>query len=922
MGAILVRGQSGTHGRIGIGRVMRRVFRASDARGTADAARRDVSDELRFHLDMRVQEFIEQGMTPDEARRAAAAAFGDVNAIDAELRAGRQTRHRRVTRRIRMAEWAMDVRFAVRTLRKNLGFTAATLATLALGLGAATAVFTVVNGVLLRPLPYPDPSQLAMVWMESKQYGEELPLSAGFYNDISNPVSDVQRHATTTAFRAWNYSISSGAEPEEVNGARVTPSFFGVVGIRPRLGQPFSDADAEVGAPNVVILSDGLWRRRFGSDQNVVGRAIQLSGEQFRIVGVMPPGFAFPRGAELPAGLAFATHTELWTPLGFTPQERANYGTQNLGVAVRLRRRSTTAQLQQALAGPLQRWVTANAPKLDLHYHVADFRQQAGAHVARSLYFLLAAVALLLVIACTNVMNLLIARTLRRRREFAVRAALGAGRGRIARQLVTENVILALAGAVIGLATSVWATRAMLSMVPGSMPRADDISVDWRVSLAVLAMALLVGVVLGVAGASQLTPGRLAIALHEEGARSTGGRRSGIGRRTLVVAEVSLSMMLLIGASLLVVSFVRLQRVAPGFDPSSTLTASVALRIPGAFNPARDGPSWAEFFAQLQDRLSRTAGVEAAGAVSVLPLSDAAETGSSYPFGQAAVAGKAYVSEYYVIEGDYFRAMRIPVLQGRAFTTADVASSPPVLIVNREYARKYLGDDAMGKRLNTFFDFSRSLQARTVVGVVGNVQSGSLDSPAQPQAYVPEAQMTYPALQMVLRAHTDPMALLPALKREVKAIDPTLAIARPRPMQDVFDESLARRRFSMSLIVVFAVAALALAMVGLYGVIALSVSNRLREIGVRMALGAQAHDVVRMVLGEGVGIAAIGVAIGLAGAYAASRAVASLLYDVSAVNPAIYAMGAAIIVVVTISATMIPALRATRVDPSLALRGE
>ena len=895
---------------------MRRILR-----GLKPSASRDVADELRFHLEMRTREFMEQGMSPEDAQRAAVAAFGDVAAIDVRLRMERESRERGRARKDRAEALAMDVRLALRTLRQNIGFTAATLATLALGIGAATAVFTVVNGVLLRPLPYPDPSRLAMVWMSSKQYGERLPLSAGFYNDIALPTSDAQKLATTTAFRAWNYSISSGGEAEQVSGARVTPSFFGVIGVRPRLGRPFTDTDAEVGASPVVILSDALWQSRFGSDPNVVGRTIEMSGERFAVVGVMPPGFAFPRGAELPAGLSFAMRTELWTPMGFTAKERAAYGTQNLAVAARLRPGATLSQLQQAMSTPLHSWLAANAPKLDLHYQVSDVRQGAGEHVRRTLYLLLTAVALLLCIACANVINLLIVRTARRRREFAVRAALGAGRGRIARQLVTENVILAAVGGVIALALSVWATRAMLHLVPGSMPRADDIAIDWRVSLTVTLLALLVGVALGLAAATQTAPGKLALALREDSARSIGGRRSSVGRRALVVAEVSLSLILLIGAALLTVSFVRLQRVTPGFDPTRVLTANVVLPLPGAFDPAHDGPGWARFFAQLQDRLSQLSGVEAAGGISVLPLEDAAETGSSATVGEPPpIPGKAHASEYYVVEGDYFRAMRIPMLQGRAFTSADVATSEPVVIVNREYARMYLGGVAMAKQLNTFFDFSPSQQGRTIVGVVDNVQSGALDSPPQPQAYVPESQMTYPGLEIVLRTRGDPMAALSALKREVKAIDPTLAVAHPRSMQEVLDASLARRRFSMTLIGFFAASALALAVAGLYGVIALSVSNRRRELGVRMALGARPADIIRLILSEGFVIAGGGVVFGLAGAYASSRLVSSLLYGVSATSASIYGAAAAITVLVTLAATMLPAMRATRVDPTEAFR--
>ncbi|HWJ12091.1 MAG TPA: ABC transporter permease [Gemmatimonadaceae bacterium] len=899
---------------------MRRIIRRSDLR---DDAARDVSDELRFHLEMRAQEFIERGMSPEDARRAAARAFGDLGAIDAELRHEGALRDRVRARRDRLHELVADIRFALRTLRKNAGFTAATLATLALGIGAATAVFTVVNGVLLRPLPYPDPSRLLMVWMSSKQYGEELPISSGFYSDLAAGTKSL---AQTAAFRSWRYTFapSNATDAEQVEGARVTPSFFDVLGVRPAIGRGFTDADAAVGAPPAVILSDALWRRAMGGDRGVVGRQLEMSGQRFTILGVMPPNFSFPRGAELPAGLSFGARTQLWTPMGFTEKDRQSYATQNLAAIVRLRPGATAPQFHTTISAILERWRLAVAPKLDLHYSVATLIEQAGEHVRRGLLFLLAAVGLLLCIAWANVTSLLVARTTRRRREFAVRAALGAGRARIAAQLVTENIILAVAGSILGLAISIWATRAMLALVPGSMPRADDIAVDWRVMLAVSAMALVAGIAFGLAAATQAGFAHVASSLRD-GTRSSTGRRSTLGRRGLVVAEVALSLMLMIGAALLTVSFAQLQRVEPGFDPSHVFTAGVGLPVPGEFNPKRDGPEWARFFRALQDRLARTPGVEAAGAVSALPLADAVETGSTATIGEPPpIPGKAHATEYLVTEGDYFRAMRISLLGGRTFNSADVAEGPPVIIVNREYARKYLGGTAaaLTHQIRLFADFSGGRDVRSVVGVVENVQSVALDSPVQPQVYVPQQQMNYPGLSVVVRTRDDPTAALPLLRRQMKDADSRAAMEHPRAMQRVFDESLARQRFSMTLITVFAVAALVLAMIGLYGVISLMVSNRRREIGVRMALGARAADVLRMILAEGVVIAVVGVAVGLVGAFALSRFVATLLYGVSPTSTAIYVGAAVITILVTTAATLAPARRATTVDPTVALRSD
>ena len=893
---------------------MKRVFRSSAVR---PGASQDVRDEIQFHLEMRTRDFIEQGLSPEDARRAALAAFGDAVAIDAELRSARATYIGERARRDRLGALRADLSFALRTLRKRAGFTAASLATLALGIGAATSVYTIVNGVLVRPLPYPDPSRLVMVWMSSKEFGAGLPLSSGFYLDAA---AAAKPFASTAAFRSWSYALSGAGDAEEVQGARVTPSFFPTIGVRPRLGRALNEADAEQGAPHVVVISDALWRRRFGGDPTTIGRRITLGGEPITVVGIMPPGFAFPRGAELPAGLQFAPRADLWTALAFTERDRRNYGTMNLSAIARLAPGVPATRLQTTLTSQLRTFLATNAPSVDLSYHLATLKEQAGQHVRRTLLVLLGAVALLLVIACANVTNLLIARTGSRAREFAVRGALGAGRMRIARQLVNENVLLALLGTAIGLAVSMWATRAMLWLVPGSLPRADDVRLDWRVAALAFVITIVVGAALGTAAAMQVRWSRLADVLRGDAARAGGSRRRGVARRLLIVGEVSLSAMLVVGAALLTESFVRLQRVEPGFDPSHTLAVGVALPITGAFDAARDGPSWARFFSELQGRLARSPGLIAAGASSALPLTSAVEGGGTAIVGEPVPApGQAKHAEYIVTEGDYFATLGIRLLQGRAFTSTDLATTTPVAIVNREYARRYLHGNPVGRQLITYFDFSKQAP-RTIVGVVDDVRYGTLDAPPDPQVYVPEQQMTYPALQIVLRTPGDPMALLPLVTREVKAINPSLAVATPRTMESVFSDSLASRRFAMTLIGIFAASALVLAMVGLYGVIALGVSERRREIGVRMALGAAPARVLRLVIREGVTLAAVGLAVGLAGALGASRLVAAMLYGVSTSNAAAYLATASVVLIVAGAATWLPARRATRVDPASALR--
>jgi putative ABC transport system permease protein len=532
-------------------------------------------------------------------------------------------------------------------------------------------------------------------------------------------------------------------------------------------------------------------------------------------------------------------------------------------------------------------------------------------------------VAFVLLIACANVTNLLLARTAARQREFAVRAALGAGRARIARQLVTENVLLAAAGTALGLLASVWGVRAMLALVPGAMPRVDDVSVDWRVITAAFAVAMVAGLAFGLATAWQLRWSQLAATLQSAGNRTTGGVARRMGRRTLVIAEISLSVMLLIGAAELTRSFLRLQHVQPGFAPDHALTAAVQMPLPNGFRPVVDGPRWRTFFAQLMERLNATPGVLAAGAVSTLPLTGADEGAAVTVVGRPAPAsGFGLSTEYNLVSGRYFDAMGIKLLAGRVFDGRDVNDGAPVIIVNKEFVHRYFADsNAIGTQLNTTFEFVAG-KPRTIVGVVDNVQQLSLDASALPQVFVPQDQLSYPALWVVMRTRGDPSTAAMPLRSAVKALDGTTAVAHVRPLDEVFADSLARQRFSAAIIVVFAAAALALAMVGLYGVIALNVGQRGREIGVRMALGARGRDVLRLLLGEGMRIAGLAIVLGLAGALAMSRVLNTLLFGVTTAEGAVFVAAAAAVGAVSLVATYVPARRATRVDPTVTLRAE
>jgi len=907
---------------------MKHTFRLSESRPDA---RRDVADEIRFHLEMRAQELIEQGMSKEEAFREARRHFGDVAAIEAECRDERLARTRERGRREWWRGFAMDLRYAVRSLRTNVGFTLAGVLTLGLGIGAAAAVFTVVDGVLLRPLPYADPSHLSMVWIysSSAQGGFEIPLSTGLYVEARDAVKGF---STMAAFRSSPFVLSgeSNAEPEQIAGARTEPALFGALGVRPVLGRTFTPDEAEPGGPRVVLISYSLWQRRFGGARDVIGRMVTLSSERYSIIGVMPRGFGFPRGAELPPGLQFGTRTDVWAPLAFSEQDRRSYGTMNLSAIARLAPTVTPAAAQAELdAFATRRFKELGIPAGRLAYTIVNLEDQAGRTVRRGLLVLVGAVGFVLLIACTNVANLLIARTGAREREFAVRAALGAGRIRIVRQLVTENIVLALGGAVVGVAIAIWGSRVMLSLVPGSLPRADDVAVDARVVGFTCAVAVVAGIAFGIASALHISGRSVAATLQSGGTRLTGNARQRFGRRLIVAAEVALSVVLLVGAGLLAGSFARLQRVTPGFDPRGVLTGNVVLPVGAQFDPARDGPAWRRFFDEFTARLDALPGVVDAGAVSSLPLSGAVESGNFSIEGRPRPAvGESPNAEYSVVSGDYFAAMGIRLLSGRKFDSRDRSDGPGVVIVNRELARRHFpGTSPIGQRLRTGFDFSNGASPREIIGVVENVKQTSLDGETNPAAYVPITQMPYPSMSIVVRAkcgsggtQCDPAANLPAMRRELARLDPALALSDARPLSSVFADSIARQRFSMAVLAVFAALALLLALVGLYGVIALSVGQRRREIGVRMALGAQPRDVLSLVLGEGMRVTLLGVAIGLAGALALTRVLRSLLFDVSTTDPRFFAGAAILVAIVSLAATYVPARRALGVDATSALR--
>ena len=905
----------------------RTVFRASP-REEADA-------EIAFHIEERTRELVAQGMDPASARRLAEERFGPVAPVERALEESTRRRRRREERFEVAHSLVQDLRYGVRVLRRNPVFAATAIATLALGVGGALAVFNVVNGVLLRPLPYTDPERVSMIWITMRRDDgnvSQLPLTSGYFADIEQ---ESRTFSALAAFRAWPYALASGpgAEQEPITGARVSPALFDVLGVRPQEGRVFARDEALPGGPNVALISHDLWRRRFGGDRGIVGRAIYLNGAPFTVTGVMPPGFSFPRGAELPAPFGFGVRTDVWTPLVFDAADRRDYGTMNLSAVGRLGsdcgtpRGCTPEVAQEDLSRIMQRFLADNGVKVKLDYRLVSMANQAAATVRRPLLILLGAVALVLLICAANVTNLLIARATSRQRELAVRAALGAARSRIARQLVTENLVLSTLGTGIGLLIAYWGTRVMLALVPGSLPRADDIGFDWRVLS--LAGALVIGTAFGFGIAAAYAVGwketRLANALHTGDTRSVGSARHRSARRLLVVAEVGLSLMLLIGAALLTRSFVRLQRVSPGFDPANVLTANVGVPIVGGFRPSVDGPRWIATLDQVAQRLASSPGVVTAGGVSSLPMSGIWENGGVLPAGKTYEPGRNPSAQYNVVAGDYFGAARIRLLAGRTFDGSDADSTHATMIVNRTFARTHFGSEmgAVGREVQALFEFTRNPPPRVIVGVVDDVKQLSLDAEYGPQVYVPLVQFPYPQLTMVVRvAGADPLAAVPLVKQTVREVNASATVKALRTMEDVVSESLARQRFSMTLIATFAVVSLVLAIVGLYGMLALIVGQRRREIGVRLALGATPRAVVGMLLSEGARVAAVGVAVGIAGAYALTRVLQSLLYGISSTDVPTFAGAALFVALVAVVATWLAARRAAHVDPRSALAAE
>ncbi|HET9982178.1 MAG TPA: ABC transporter permease [Longimicrobiales bacterium] len=850
----------------------------------------EVDEEIAFHLDMRTRQLVGAGLSSEAARAQALREFGDVAAARASLRASDERGEERRRRREWLAEVRQDGRFSLRALRRNPGFALVAVLTLALGIGANTAIFSVVNGILLRPLPYRSADRLVVAGMSLPDYRDVVERS------------NVFEATSVWATNIYKLATDSG-EPEQVMGAVVSPAFFPMLAA-PALGRTFRPEEDR--AP-LAVISHGLWQRRFGGDRGVLGRTLRLSGDVYTIVGVMPPSFEFPDAS-----------FEVWVPLGSAmvkvPEQELNRSLRIFRVLGRLRPGVDMARVRadaRAISARLAREHPDTNEGVQLEFEPL-YDRVVGA-VRPALLILLGAVGFVLLIACANVANLLLARTTARAREMAVRRALGAGRGRLARQLLTESVVLALAGGALGVGLAAWLLRT-LPHLGTDLPRLAEVGVDARVlafaALATLATSVLFGLAPALHGAGEA----VAEALKEGGRGAVGGGRGGVLRRGLIVAEIALSMVVLVGAGLLVRSLVRMLDQDVGFQPAGLLTTNVELFH--YENPARR----AVMLDQVIRRVAALPGVAAVGAGTGLPPRTAQRGTGFLVAGRVPDEVERARAYFLAVTPAYFAAMGAPVLRGRAFRDSDGAGDAPVVIINKTLAaRLFPGRDPIGAQLE-LVDPDQDSTWRTIVGVVPDIRYQGLDDPGDAAIYTPFPQTPFLWANLMVRAHGPPRRLEQALRAAIESVDPQLTPARIEAMEELVSESVAQRRFHTLLLTGFALLATLLAAVGIYGVIAYSVSQRTREIGVRLALGAAPRAVIRSVLREGLGLALAGVAIGLLAALGLTRMMTSLLYGVSPTDATTLAGVAALLVVVAGVASGVPAWRAARVDPLVALR--
>jgi putative ABC transport system permease protein len=880
----------------------RSLFHRRAADGELDA-------ELRFHIERQIAANISAGMTPAEARHAALTKFGGVEELKEECRDMRSLNW--------LQDLAQDVRYGLRMLRKSPGFTAVSVLTLALGIGANTAIFSVVDALLLQPLPYHNANQLVIVWESN----------AGLETDRNtvSPPNFLDWRAQNHVFDAMAYfgdgraNLTGGGTPQEVIVEYTSTNFFDVWGVKPMLGRGFAADNGKAGNDSVVVLSYGLWKNRFAANPAIVGSSIELDGGAYTVLGVAPPDF----DPFIAGGSITAEHAQLWAPFVFPPKylDRSKTG-RFLTVVARLK---SGADLPQARAemNVIAARLAAKYPQFNGGWgaNVIPMREEVSGAVRPALLILLGAVAFVLLIACANVASLFLSRAAGRKREMAVRAALGASRWRIARQLLAESVLLALLGGVLGVWLAIWGTDALLHSIPQKLLDLSTVPIDLRVLAFAAGATFFSGILFGLLPSYTAAHSEIAASLQESGRGSSLNRRNRAIHAALVVTEIALALVLLAGSGLLIESFVRLTHVNPGFDAEHLLTFKLSLP-PEKY---KDDPAHIAFFRELLDKVDHLPGVRSVSMENLPPFSGFSLWGVATDVmlpGQESLPDTQRPNAAVRVVGlDYFRTMGIPLTQGRNFSPAELATEKHVVVVNNTFVRNHFPHaNPIGQKIT--IDMRDTNVPSEIVGVVGDVHGADLTAAPWPTVYWPYPELVYSQMTIVVRTETNPLVLVSSVRQIVQQMDKDEPISNIATMDQLISDSVARSRLTAVLLGVFAALAMILACIGIYGVMAYTTAQRRNEIGIRVALGAQRGDILQLVLGQGVKLAILGVVIGIAGGLALTRLLQNLLFHISASDPFTFAGVAILLTLVALAACYIPVRRAMRVDPMVALRHE
>ncbi len=860
----------------------------------------ELAEEVGSYVELATRSKMQDGLAEADARREALVECGGVEQVKEQVREVRAGHF--------LETFFRDLQFGLRSLGNSPGFTTIALLTLALGIGANTAIFSIINAVVLQPLPYRSPDRLVKIWPASAA----TSVSKQDYVDIKNAAASFDDIA---AYSGWDFTITGSDAAAKLDGARTTATLFSLLDVNAVAGRTFLPDEDQAGHDKVALISYGLWQSRFGSDSQIIGQPITINGENHTIIGVMPKGFNFPGGRQC----------DLWLPATLDPRNNDDFSSGYLMLVGRLKPGVTIERAQSEIT-EISRHIRQQRPNLPADYgdgaRVISLQREMVGDKQTTLFILLGAVGLLLLIACANVANLQLARTSTRQRELAIRAALGASRARLVRQLLTESCLLYFIGGLAGIAIAWIGLDLLLALVPADTPRLGEIAISRPVFFFALGISLLSGVLFGLAPAIQISKPDLQAPLKEGGRVSSdgvGGRRL---RSLLVVSEIALALMLVTSAALLIKSFWRLEHVDPGFDPDQVLSFQLS---PPDFAEGDSAAAARErtYYRQVLERLAALPDVQSVGGIHLLPMGDSNWDPGLRIEDRPLPAGSSHGSvNWRLVTPDYFRAMKIPLLRGRFFTASDNESAEKVAIINATLARKYWpGENPIGRRIGSGFEGKGNWV--TVVGVVGDIKQHGLGVETRPEMYRPYFQYaSMPSMTLMVRTTSTPAALAASIRSAVGSIDKNVPITDLQPMTDVVARSISQPRSTMLLLSVFASIGVTLGIIGIYGVISYSVAQRTQEIGVRMALGARTLDVLRLVVGQGLKLTLFGIVAGVGGALAVTRLMSSLLFGVSATDPETFAIIAVLLAGVALLACYVPARRATKINPMVALRYE